>query len=140
MFRMRSAKVLVLLISFVFLAADWVDKDVASVLTRRKYWAFQKPVRPAAPSGIDALILEGLKAKGLEPSPPLDRRRLLRRLSFDLTGLPPTPEEVESFVNDPSPMAYQKVVDRLLASPHYGERWALRWLDLVRYADTNGYE
>ena len=77
---------------------------------------------------------------GLKPSPEADRYTLIRRVSLDLIGLPPTPEEVDAFVNDPSPDAYERLVDRLLASPHYGERWARRWLDLARYADTNGYE
>ncbi|MBI3693805.1 MAG: DUF1549 domain-containing protein [Acidobacteria bacterium] len=114
----------------------------------RKYWAFQKPVRPEVPAiesswirtPIDAFILEALREKKLTPSPPLDRERLLRRLYLDLTGLPPGPGEVDLFLRDRSPDAYEKTVDRLLASPHYGERWALRWLDVVRYADTNGYE
>jgi hypothetical protein len=125
-------------------AAAAVDKDVASVLARRNYWAFQKPAKAPVPQGatnpIDAFILEGLRAKKLAPSPPLDRARLLRRVTYDLTGLPPAPGEIDLFLQDKSADAYEKVVDRLLASPHYGERWALRWLDVVRYADTNGYE
>src|SRR5207248_6200552 len=80
-----------------------------------------------------------LKTEGVSPSPAADRRTLLRRLSFDLTGLPPTYDEVQKFVADTSPDAYEKVVDRLLASNHYGERMAVYWLDLVRYADTRGY-
>ena len=91
-------------------------------------------------NAIDAFILARLEAAGLQPSEPADRATLIRRLSLDLIGLPPTPEEVEAFVQDQSPDAYEKLVDRLLASPHYGERWARRWLDLARYADTNGYE
>src|SRR6202020_1385907 len=74
------------------------------------------------------------------PSPAADRHTLVRRVYLDLIGLPPTPEEVDAFVRDDSPDAYERLVDRLLASPHYGERWARRWLDLARYADTNGYE
>ena len=89
---------------------------------------------------IDAFILARLDQEGLKPSPEADRATLLRRVSLDLVGLPPTPEEVDAFVADRSPDAYEKQVDRLLASPHYGERWARRWLDLARYADTNGYE
>ena len=88
---------------------------------------------------IDAFILAKLEEKGLAPSKPADRRTLIRRVSFDLIGLPPTPEEVEAFVADPSPDAYEKLVDRLLASPHYGERWGRHWLDVARYADTKGY-
>ena len=113
------------------------------------HWAFQKPVKPAIPkvrepgrvrNPIDAFVLARLEREGLKPSPEADRATLLRRVSLDLIGLPPTPEEVDAFVNDPSPDAYERQVDRLLASPHYGERWARRWLDVARYADTNGYE
>ncbi len=129
-------------------AGAWVDKETASVLARRRYWAFQVPVRPPVPqirspwvrNPIDAFILQSLQAKKLTPSKPLDREHLLRRVTYDLTGLPPTPGEIDFFLRDRGPDAYAKVVDRLLASPHYGERWALRWLDVVRYADTNGYE
>ena len=81
----------------------------------------------------------GLEAKGLAPSPPADRRTLIRRVTYDLTGLPPTPEEVEAFVADTDPDAYAKLVDRLLASPHYGEQWGRHWLDVARYSDTKGY-
>ena len=89
---------------------------------------------------IDAFILARLEREGIEPSPEADRVTLLRRLSFDLTGLPPTPEEVEAFLADNRPDAYERAVDRLLASPHYGERWARHWLDLAHYADSDGYE
>ena len=82
----------------------------------------------------------GSKAEGLAPGRPADRRTLIRRASFDLIGLPPTPEEVEAFVDDPSPDAYEALVDRLLASPHYGERWGRHWLDLARFAESHGYE
>jgi hypothetical protein len=120
-----------------------VDPD-KFVGARARYWAYQKVVRPAVPAAatnpIDAFIADGLRKKKLTPSPPLDRAPLLRRVTFDLTGLPPTPEELEAFLKDKSPDAYEKVVDRLLASAHYGERWALKWLDVVRYADTNGFE
>ena len=91
-------------------------------------------------SPIDAFVLARLEKEGLTPSPEAPRETLLRRLSLDLVGLPPTPEEVDAFLADTRPDAYEKVVDRLLASPHYGERWARPWLDLARYADTNGYE
>ena len=89
---------------------------------------------------IDRFILAALEAKGLKPSPEADRRTLIRRLYFDLIGLPPTPEEVEAFVADSDPQAYEKLVDRLLASPHYGERWARHWLDVVHYGETHGYD
>jgi hypothetical protein len=89
---------------------------------------------------IDAFILAKLKEKGLTPSPEADRRTLIRRLTYDLHGLPPTPEEVRSFLNDKSPVAYEKLVDRLLASPRYGERWARHWLDTVHYGDSHGYD
>jgi hypothetical protein len=89
---------------------------------------------------LDAFILSGLEAKRLTPAAPVDRRKLIRRVTFDLHGLPPTPEEVEAFVKDPDPKAYEKLVDRLLASPHYGERWGRHWLDLARYADSEGQE
>jgi Protein of unknown function (DUF1549)/Protein of unknown function (DUF1553) len=119
-------------------------QDEAFIGARGRYWAFQKvgrpPVPPFAPNPIDAFILEGLQQKQLKPSEPLDRIRLIRRVTYDLTGLPPTPEEVDAFLKDKSTGAYEKVVDRLLGSPHYGERWASKWLDAVRYADTNGFE
>src|SRR5262249_37813680 len=84
--------------------------------------------------------LARLEAKGLKPNPPADAVALVRRATYDLTGLPPTPQEVDAFVNDPSPRAYELLIDRLLASLHYGEKWGRHWLDLVRYAETNGYE
>ncbi len=114
-----------------------------------KHWAFVAPTRPDSPAvkgaewvrnPIDAFILANLEAKGVAPSPEADRSTLLRRLSFDLTGLPPTPTEVDAFLKDDSPDAYERLVDRLLASPHYGERWGRHWLDLARYADSDGYE
>ncbi len=113
-----------------------------------KHWAFKKPVRAALPAvknkkwarnEIDRFILAKIEAAKLKPSPPAERSILLRRLSLDLTGLPPTPAEVEDFLKDKSPKAYEKAVDRLLASPAYGERWARMWLDIARYADSAGY-
>ncbi|MEX2271421.1 MAG: DUF1553 domain-containing protein [Vicinamibacterales bacterium] len=119
----------------------------------REYWAFQTPRRPTvpliapmpahettAPNPLDAFLLKAMRDKGLTPSPPADRRTLIRRAYLDVLGLPPSPEEVEAFVDDRSPDAWPKLVDRLLASPHYGERWARHWLDLVRYADSGGFE
>jgi hypothetical protein len=114
----------------------------------KRHWAFQ-PIRDLIPppvraagwpeTPVDRFILARLEAKNLSPSPPADRRTLLRRVTFDLIGLPPTPEEFAAFEADSSPDAYAKVVDRLLASPHYGERWGRYWLDVARYADTKGY-
>ena len=112
------------------------------------HWAFIAPVRPPVPTPkrqewvrnpIDAFVLARLEAEGLAPSPEADKPTLIRRLTLDLTGLPPTPAEVDAFVADNSPDAYEKVVERLLASPKYGERMALEWLDAARYADTHGY-
>jgi hypothetical protein len=112
------------------------------------HWSYIPPKRPQLPSTrdaswvrnpIDAFILQGLEAKAVQPSPEADRRTLLRRLSLDLIGLPSTPAEVEAYLFDTSPSAYEHQVDRLLASPHYGERMAVPWLDLVRFADTVGY-
>ncbi len=124
------------------------DKEAKFIGARAKYWAFQKVIRPPVPevssswvkTPIDAFILSVLQKNKLSPSEPADRIRLIRRVTFDLIGLPPTPAEVDAFLRDKSPDAYEKVVDRLLASPHYGERWALKWLDVVRYAETNGFE
>ena len=115
----------------------------------RQFWSFVKPVRPAVPqtrttswgrNEIDAFVLQALESKGLKPAPPADPATLLRRAYFDLIGLPPSPEEVEAFLSDRSPEAFERVVERLLASPHYGERWGRHWLDLARYADSGGFE
>ena len=110
----------------------------------RAHWAFVSPKRPPVPAGeanpIDAFIRAKLAAKKLTPAPEADRATLLRRLTFDLHGLPPTPAESDAFLKDTSANALEKVVDRLLASPHYGERWAQHWLDVVRFAESNGFE
>jgi mono/diheme cytochrome c family protein len=115
----------------------------------RRYWAFQKPVRTGVPlvavpswqrNPIDAFLLADMKARGLTPSPRADRRTLVRRAYLDLLGLPPTPEQIDAFVSDTSPDAWPRLIESLLASPHYGERWARYWLDLVRYADSGGFE
>lgn len=115
----------------------------------RKYWAYQPVKRPAVPdvktkawvaNPIDAFILAKLEARDLTPAAPADRVALVRRVFYDLTGLPPTPEEVDAFVNDRSVNSYERLIDRLLASPHYGEKWGRHWLDVVRYAESNGYE
>jgi hypothetical protein len=115
----------------------------------QKHWSLIPPQRPALPSvknahwpknPIDFFVLAGLERAGLAPSPEAERTTLIRRVTLDLTGLPPTPAEVDAFLNDKSSNAYEKVVDRLLRSPRYGERMAIRWLDAARYADTNGYQ
>ncbi len=114
------------------------------------HWAFQPVIRPALPkvakdkrswvrTSVDHFILQGLAKQKIDPSPEADRPTLTRRLYFDLLGLPPTPEEVAAFVNDTRPDAYEKLVDKLLDSPHYGERWGQHWLDTAGYADSNGY-
>ncbi|MFT7638618.1 MAG: hypothetical protein ACI9G1_000343 [Pirellulaceae bacterium] len=115
----------------------------------RNWWAYRKLVRPDVPkvkngswvtSPIDAFILQQLEANGLNPVKPADKIALIRRATYDLIGLPPTPAEIDAFVNDNSPAAYENLIDRLLESDHYGEKWGRHWLDLVRYAETHGYE
>lgn len=124
--------------------AVWVEtaEDRTATVDRRlSHWSVQ-PVKVAVegPGSIDDFVAAKLKEKGLAMAPEADRRTLIRRLSFDLLGLPPTPERVEAFAADASPEAYAKLVDELLASPHYGERWARHWLDIAHYADTHGFE
>ena len=113
----------------------------------KSYWAFRPVADPSPPpvqntgwprNEVDRFVLAAMESKGLAPAPDADKRTLIRRVTFDLTGLPPTPEEVDGFLADPSPSAMEGLVDRLLASPRYGERWGRHWLDLVRYADTSG--
>jgi hypothetical protein len=114
------------------------------------WWSLRPIVKPPVPrpsrdldwarNPIDHFILARLHGKGMRPAPPADRRTLLRRVTFDLIGLPPTPAEMAAFLNDPSPDAYEKVVDRLLASPHFGERWARHWMDIVHFAETHGHD
>src|SRR5436309_644962 len=131
------------------LAAAGADADSADRFTprQRNYWAFQPVRRPEAPAvklrgwaryPIDSFILAKLEAADLRPSPEADKIALLRRVTFDLTGLPPSDAELATFLADRSAAAYDHVVDRLLASPRYGERWARHWLDLARYADSDG--
>ena len=113
----------------------------------KKFWSYQPVQDPPVPavkntawalSPIDHFILQKLEARGLSPNPPADKRALIRRAAYDLTGLPPAPEDVEAFVNDSSPTAFEQAIDKLLASSAYGERWGRHWLDVVRYADTSG--
>jgi Protein of unknown function (DUF1553)/Protein of unknown function (DUF1549)/Planctomycete cytochrome C len=136
----------------------WIDQgapmpaasaDAAAAASADEHWAYVKPSRPDLPgvtneswphNPIDRFVLARLEQEKLSPAPEAARSTLLRRVTLDLTGVPPTPAELDAFLADRSPEAYDKVVDRLLASPHYGERWARPWLDLARYADTNGYE
>jgi hypothetical protein len=123
----------------------WIDQGARYAT----HWAFSKPMQATPPpvkdetwpkNAIDYFVLSRLELEGLRPTSGADRYALIRRLSFDLTGLPPTQEQIQQFVNDNSQEAYETLVDRLLASPHYGERWARVWMDLARYADTQGYE
>jgi mono/diheme cytochrome c family protein len=129
--------------------ADVLRRWVAEGASYPAHWAFVAPVRPTPPGDkdekwvrdpIDRFILARLNADGMSPSPETDKVTLLRRLCLDLTGLPPAPQEVDAFVADQSPDAYEKQVERLLGSPHYGERWARHWLDAARYADSDGFE
>ena len=137
---------------WILLGAPWpaslTEASDTLAETQRRHWAFQPVQNPALPevkagqwerTPVDRFILARLEVAGLSPSPPADRRTLIRRVTLDLTGLPPTFEQVETFVNDPSPNAYEKLVESLLDSPQYGEQWARHWLDVARYADTKGY-
>jgi mono/diheme cytochrome c family protein len=147
------------LTAWVKMGAPWPGGDKPAVATAKKefkitdkdkaHWAFRPVKKPAPPAvknktwavnPIDAFVLAKLEAKGRAPNPPADKRALVRRVYYDITGLPPSPQEVEAFVADKSPKAWEALVDRLLASPHYGEQWGRHWLDLVRFAETNSYE
>ncbi|HEY8461774.1 MAG TPA: DUF1549 and DUF1553 domain-containing protein [Blastocatellia bacterium] len=136
-------------IVFSLMTAGLWQRPPASSAAIKRHWAFVKPERPALPevknkgwvrTPIDRFILARLEKEGLAPQPEADRVTLLRRLSLDLIGLPPTIAEVDAFARDRSPDAYEKQVERLLASPHYGERWGRHWLDAARYADSDGFE
>src|SRR5438477_4695673 len=133
----------------------WIDEgavwpataETANVAPARKHWSYIRPVRPPVPSvngtfrtPIDNFILAQLQKENLKFSPEASKEALIRRVSLDLIGLPPTLDEIDAFLADSRADAYERLVERLLASPHYGERWARPWLDLARYADTNGYE
>jgi len=117
----------------IAILANWIQEGAPWTEANSQYWAFQSIRKPAG--AIDSLILAKLKAKGLKPAPPADKRTLIRRVTYDLTGLPPSPEEIDAFLQDSSPQAFAKVVDRLLGSPRYGERWGRHWLDVARYSD-----
>jgi len=136
------------LIQWINSGLPWPDDSLPITSTGKSHWAFQAMQQPALPtpdraewiaSPVDAFILAKLEQAGLQPSPEADRRTLIRRASFALTGLPPTPDEVTHFINDTDPRAYERLVDRLLDSEHYGEQWARHWLDVARYSDTKGY-
>jgi hypothetical protein len=127
------------------LLREWVEQGAKW----EAHWAYIRPVKAPLPTisdpawvknAIDGFVLARLDEEGLKPSPEADRRTLIRRVTLDLVGLPPTPEQVDAFVQDSRPDAYERVVDRLLASPQFGERWARPWLDLARYADSNGFQ
>ena len=128
--------------------AAWPDDASVAAVPVAKHWAFIAPERPTPPdvtgdwakNPIDHFVLARLEKENLQPSPEADKVTLLRRVSLDLIGLPPTVEEIDAFLADHSPNAYEKQVDRLLASPHYGERWGRLWLDAARYADSDGFE
>lgn len=129
------------------LRAEDVAPNRANGAAARDWWSLRPLQRPAVPDAgvagihpLDAFVVRTLQDKGLKPSPEAGRSTLIRRLSFDLVGLPPTPAEIETFERDADPRAYEKLVDRLLASPHYGERWARHWLDVVHYGETHGYD
>ena len=145
-----SDEAIATLTRWVHMGTPWgVDASEKAAGGPARFWAFDPPREPALPevrnedwvrSPIDRFILAGLEEKGLEPAPPADKRTLLRRVTFDLTGLPPTRQEIRAFLNDKSPRAFERVVDRLLTSPRYGERWGRHWLDVARYADSNGLD
>src|SRR5262245_43145735 len=142
--------------SGVMLISVAIGSEIAPLGTytprERGHWAFVKRATPAVPSfqlasdtswirnPIDAFILQRLKKEGLKPSQPADRATLIRRVYFDMIGLPPSPRDVDEFTHDKSPDAWGKQIDKLLASPQYGERWGRHWLDVVRFAETDGFE
>jgi hypothetical protein len=154
-----SEREIALLTTWVQRGATWPNESSAAATNvrrefeitdeNRNYWAFQPPQRAPLPdvergdwlaNAVDVFVLARLELRGLEPNPPADRRTLIRRAYYDLVGLPPTAEEVEQFLADEAPDAWEKIVECLLASPRYGERWGRHWLDVVRFAQTDGYE
>lgn len=144
-----SAADLAALTDWVKMGAPWPEPKSATTVASKNYWAFRPLTKTTIPNvkskswmktPVDAFILSELERRNLKPNPYADRPTLIRRATFDLIGLPPTPEEVDAFVNDKSPPAWEKVIDRLLQSPHYGERWGRHWLDLARFAESHGYE
>ncbi|MBI1841767.1 MAG: DUF1549 domain-containing protein [Verrucomicrobia bacterium] len=150
--RLRRQLLAVPLALWLSFGSAQADSTPGSPLLRKpatNHWAFKSPLRSQPPrtresgwirSPIDAFAVARLEKEGWRPSPEADRLTLIRRLSIDLTGLPPTLDEIDAFVSDPAPDAYERQVERLLSSPHYGERWGRHWLDAARYADSNGFE
>jgi hypothetical protein len=145
----KILSIAVLLCFSAVLSAAPEDASKAATPAAGKAWAYTTPSQPTVPAvkqkawvrtPVDAFVLAKLEEKGLKPSPDADRATFIRRATLDTWGLIPTPEEVKAFVNDKSPEAYEKLADRLLSSPHYGERQARRWLDLARYADSAGFQ
>src|SRR2546426_11396165 len=148
---MRNAKPLKAVLAMLALVCSvWAFSDgLPFTAEQLNHWAYQKVEKPKIPvvrdrawvkTPVDAFALAKLESQDIKPAPAADKITLLRRATFDLTGLPPTPEEVNSFLADNSPGAFEKVVDRLLNSPHYGEKWARHWLDLARYAESEGFK
>ncbi|MCA9432872.1 MAG: DUF1549 domain-containing protein, partial [Candidatus Omnitrophica bacterium] len=144
-----SVEQMALIRAWIDQGANWPEGLGSDAVTVAKHWSYIPPQRPEIPevqkkdwpkNPIDSFILSRLESEGFSPQREANKGTLLRRVSLDLIGLPPTPAELDAYLEDDSPDAYEKAVDRLLASPHYGERWARIWLDLARYADTNGYE
>ena len=148
-----SAEQVALIRQWIEEGADWPENVVVRVKSRAdtSWWsllplAINPPPSPAdlpedwRVNPIDRFVFARMAEDDLSPNPPADRRTLIRRTTYDLIGLPPTPEEVADFVADPDPQAYERLIDRLLASPHYGERWGRHWLDVVRFGESNGYE
>jgi mono/diheme cytochrome c family protein len=154
-----SAREIALLRAWIDAGAVWPETEKTSTTEARRadkatWWSLQPiktidPIHPASPAGlpagwaaspIDRFIYAKMSERGLKPNPPADRRTLIRRVSYDLTGLPPTPEDVDAFVADTDPQAYEKLVDRLLASPWYGEQWGRHWLDVARFGESKGFE
>ena len=140
-----SAEQIGLLRKWIDDGAEWPDSASANVVDKRDWWSLKPAVKAEIPNSkfqnaIDAFISAKLAEKGLAMSPEADARTLARRLHFDLTGLPPTPEEVDAFVADKTPGAYERLADKLLASPRHGERWARHWLDVVHFGETHGYD
>ena len=145
---LRKSLCLTLVLVLFSITKAWAQEPAVNDTTRA-HWSFHPIQRPPVPShtqpteqrnGIDAFIISRLRQAGLQPAPPAEKEVLLRRAYYDLTGLPPTTGNVNAFLADRSPLAFEFIVDRLLASPHYGEKWARHWLDLVRYAESNSYE
>src|SRR5262245_48255625 len=143
----RTSSTALISLAIMTIGVAWAAAEIPD--DSGNFWSFRSPIDPPLPavrrtawpkSPIDHFVLAGLEAAGLEPAPPADKRTLIRRATFDLTGLPTTVDEINAFLSDESPDAFERLVDRLLASPRYGERWGRHWLDVARYADSNGMD